>query len=397
MSTLINNESYTVTADNVTSTIEGPAADIEIVPQKEISLEVSKHEYSIVGDAYYARYTDSPPTWLTDILEDTIFSITRAANGESASLRAGLSAALQDLDLVRNGFDQQVISFEQELGIVNGVVSQLNSTLIDPDTGEPKSTATINNMQLTIASELASMASDIEFIGSSFKDEFDNYWEANIETFKQTITGDITSELEYIDQTLNGAISSRFGTLTDDLDVLRGSLATLSQVVETGDSTAGMLLAAFDNGTNKGAIFDVNVGAGNTVGGMRLFNSVSQDFSSVELVFDVDSFKVGKWNGTSVGKNAPFEIVTRGNTTETKFTGQVSVAGQIFSHNFPNPSGNITGSPSGFRLSSTASGTGLDPHIYGGYIRGGTLQGSKLINDDNTFIIDMVENYIYIA
>ena len=60
-------------------------------------------------------------------------------------------------------------------------------------------------------------------------------------------------------------------------------------------------------------------------------------------------------------------------------TSTVWTGGGLVSANFNgNASGSIGAPTQGFRLSSNAAGTSSDPNIYGGYIKGATLEGARL-------------------
>ena len=76
------------------------------------------------------------------------------------------------------------------------------------------------------------------------------------------------------------------------------------------------------------------------------------------------------------------QIAANSLTTAQLSTNIALINGSVYSSGFLYPTGTITGTPSGFRLSATAAGTGNDPTIYGAYIKGGTLDGG-IINVKN--------------
>lgn len=68
-------------------------------------------------------------------------------------------------------------------------------------------------------------------------------------------------------------------------------------------------------------------------------------------------------------------------TTSKLSTNIALIDGSAYSAGFPYPSGAITGAPTGFRLSSSATGTESDPTIYGAYIKGSYIKGSVVDAD----------------
>jgi hypothetical protein len=71
--------------------------------------------------------------------------------------------------------------------------------------------------------------------------------------------------------------------------------------------------------------------------------------------------------------------IDAGTITSSKLSTNIAlIGGSAYSAGFPYPSGTITGTPSGFRLSSAAAGTSADPTIYGAYIKGGVLDGATI-------------------
>ena len=72
---------------------------------------------------------------------------------------------------------------------------------------------------------------------------------------------------------------------------------------------------------------------------------------------------------------------TGGIVADTIKANAVTVGQTVHSTGFPYPTGDIVGTPSGFRLKAGAAGTSVDPTIYGAYIKGGTLNGVNLVGE----------------
>jgi hypothetical protein len=72
--------------------------------------------------------------------------------------------------------------------------------------------------------------------------------------------------------------------------------------------------------------------------------------------------------------------IDAGTITSSKLSTNIAlIDGSAYSAGFPYPSGAITGTPAGFRLSSNAAGTSADPTIYGAYIKGSKLEASDVV------------------
>jgi hypothetical protein len=72
--------------------------------------------------------------------------------------------------------------------------------------------------------------------------------------------------------------------------------------------------------------------------------------------------------------------IDAGTITSNKLSTNIAlIGGSAYSTGFPYPSGAITGTPAGFRLSSNSAGTSSDPTIYGAYMKGGTIEASTFL------------------
>jgi hypothetical protein len=122
--------------------------------------------------------------------------------------------------------------------------------------------------------------------------------------------------------------------------------------------------------------FTVNATNGEiTLNGKVSFNSVTdvpQLGSTPQQVIDaVNGGQTTTINGSKI---------TTGSISSNNLSTNIAlIGGSAYSSGFPYPSGPISGTPSGFRLSSTAAGNSSDPTIYGAYIKGGTIDGGKFI------------------
>lgn len=92
--------------------------------------------------------------------------------------------------------------------------------------------------------------------------------------------------------------------------------------------------------------------------------------------------------------------VTADRLSSTNGIGSVWTGGGLVSQNFNGNVNGAIGAPTqGFRLSSNATGTSDDPNIYGGYIKGGAIEGAQLIgtvlsvNDIKVAAVGYPNNY----
>lgn len=379
-----------------------PPADTEIIPLEllevalpspvtpkanpDLTVHSKKKEYSIVGDGLYAQVSgDTTPDWLLSTIDIAINLKLGEALFNLDNVTGDLITAIDEIQLARNAYEEYINIDATVDRIIATRVQQLDARIDNAN-------AKITEIDQAYVDEDQAMAIAAQQISASLN----------------TPGGELNSSINRIDLALVGiddTVAANYDWLKqqneDNYVALAMSITEVKAEVDdvVAAVTEEMVAFATDSGT-AGARYKINlktdgvVGPDGTssalIGGMVL----ESNGQSVTSGFDVDNFWLGR-----LGKSGkrPFEMY--GN--DIRFVGAISVEGQLFSHDFPYKEGNITGSPLGFRLSSTAVGTFGDPHIYGGYIRGaelygGNMVGTRLSSADSSFVVDLANKYIYI-
>lgn len=173
----------------VTNTLSGDTVsandhcvDIEI---PESIVTGHKKEYSIVGDALYASVnTNDAPTWLTNLVDTLVTNQITAGFVDYDNLVQDVRNAIDSIDLASNNYVTRVDYNQDQSGIVNSVVTQLNATY---DLSGIQST--ITTLNTTIANELVAQGVS----ASQIQTNYQGYTDAAINTLDTTLSNAIGS------------------------------------------------------------------------------------------------------------------------------------------------------------------------------------------------------------
>lgn len=367
----ISNDSSLVELIASSNTTVTTPADIDVIPKDDLSIRSRKNEYSIIGDGIYASVSAGPtPPWLTQILDSVISAALGGVMSDMANANANILQAISEIEAARNTYVEQINIDATIDGIIASRLATLNASLGNTN----NSVATILELQTAFVTADQAVALSANTISAS------------LNTPGGVLHGTVGT-LESVITTLNQTVATNYDQVMAQMGDLEASVtqSAVAFVTDTGD-----VGASFDIDL-KTTNLDANGTPFTVIGGMNLTNNGV----TTSAGFDVDSFWLGKEGANG---RRPFEV----NGTDIILTGGISVEGQIYSHNFPDKSGPITGNPTGFRIDSQAAGTYDEPNIYGGYIRGpelygGNMVGTKLSSSDNTFVIDLANKFIYIG
>lgn len=376
-SQIIDLQSTKASKDEVaTKVIETLTAQLA-TPTSELGATIGNLQQTIVdGDSANA---DSVTT-LMSVLEGEVDARASAIetintyvgiDEAGASTGTGLSAYLEGSDGTIGGADSQVAN---SIAIVGGVPTskwQYNSALTINGTTYNSGFGLSNSAGTGIGSEFWIDATKLKFTNSAKTGS----------TAPFTIdTSGATPQI-----TFNGRVS--FSNVTGTPTHTSGLLAN-----RPAAPVAGSTYTATDQDNQIYTYTNVGWIAGGDPDAL----TAADLGSSGTTVIDGGRITTGSITADKIAANS----ISADRLSSTNGSSTVWSGGGLVSSNF---NGNVVGSigtpTQGFRLSSNAAGTSGDPSIYGGYIKGGAIEGAQLIgtmlsvNDIKVAAVGYPNNY----
>tara|TARA_R110000744_G_scaffold147612_8_gene260606 strand:+ start:4418 stop:8032 length:3615 start_codon:yes stop_codon:yes gene_type:complete len=140
--------------------------DVCSTPLQEV-VAVRK-EYSIVGDRFYAGFSDDvAPTWLTDLVDNLVLNSVTNGLTNYDLLVQDVRSAIDSIDVAKNTYVEQINFSEDVKGIIGTRLQTLNATY-------DGKFATIVNLDLVAASTTEALALSITDLRAQFTEDINS-------------------------------------------------------------------------------------------------------------------------------------------------------------------------------------------------------------------------------
>jgi hypothetical protein len=365
------------------------SSDVDVVTIEPL-VQVHDNQFVLSSGNYSSGngLVGSVPNWLLTVIQQQLTS----GDGNVMSVLSSMNEAL---DALRLGVAQSIAS-------LNAVSLSQSSLLTALRSDVNANNASILNVLATKVDTAAATAIATNAIQSKFGTDV-NAFVGNIASTYVDANSSIAQNMNLLNTTLNGV-----NTNVSDIATLTTESVPNTLWVDDGNQ--------LDPDTNGNSRYIIQAKAKKqlAIDANGVVTSLLLDSgSAIAITMQADQFKIVA-SGQSVDSENPFTVdATSGNisfngivdftstnalgnttidgskittgsinaaqiaagtiTTNNLATGITLVNGQISSSNFTAIGGD------GFRLKSNASGTAADPTIYGAYIKGGAIDGSKFI------------------
>ena len=277
-----------LTLEPTLTEVQSNSNSVDIVTVDNV-VEGYKKEYSIVGDALYAKVSaEDAPQWLLDIIDAV--TANKLGNGllDIQELRATVLAALDEIDIAKNAYEE-LINIEATIdSVIATRLETLNATL-------NTNSATIANLDTTFATKEYAGTLVASAIESSIND------------------GSIKSELDSIKSTLSTETTTRADQVTSLVSVINdettGLLANASAIetlysnVTVNNEALAQWQIALENYLETGNTDNTNIDSQTNI-----YNTLKSNITSTQSKFGYDSTLVV--NG--VAYNSGFGLVSSG-------------------------------------------------------------------------------------
>ena len=230
-----------VATTNTDVIVETPNIETEVVGLNDLSITVSKKEYTITGDSVYIpKLYDDAPQWMKDLVQ-IVVDVSMETNNQG--LINELNNALGQFAVSYvplNQYTQSILDLGNEDSRINALIETLNSNYND---GLSEANAQITSLQLTKASKDEVVAQVIQTIAAQLADGASN----------------IGSTIGRIDQAIADETSARatsFQVLTSSLEDTNLDVTANATATSALNTYVGLELGA-PNGT--GLLADVEI------------------------------------------------------------------------------------------------------------------------------------------
>lgn len=328
--------------ENINIDVVPQQVDVEVLENTDIELTVNKREFNIVGDnVYIAQVSETPPQWLTDIVNS---AVQLSINNTMTELRDLKDSILDELNVVKNQYTMAINQIATSEANFVSAVETLNATYQDTQ-------ATIANIQTTYATKAQASATALGIVQSELQD---GAIAAEILTLKNTFVTPLnatSSSLEILESTIGdpddgiGATAEAVRGLETRVESAEGTISStaadmtkLKTAANMGELTAGGftgLVNSVDTVIDaEGARVESKFEYGSTLtingtpftSGFGLVSNATnvngKPTSGSEFWINADKFKFT--NASNTGAKAPFAIDATGTTPEIYFNGKVS-------------------------------------------------------------------------
>lgn len=322
----ISNDSSQVELIASSDTTVTTPADIDVIPNDDLSITGRKSEYSIIGDGIYASVSTGPaPVWLTQVIDSVISAALGNVMSDMSNANANVLQAIREIEAARNTYDEQINIVDTIDGRIVSHLETLNASI----DGVNNSVAEIKNLQTVFVTEDQAMAlsgsvieASLNTPGGVIKGAVDSL-QSVVATLEGTVATNYDRVIAQMDDT-SAIIQQELTALANEDMALAQSITNLSVSMGDIEATISQEMVAFatDDG-NAGARFKINLETagvkdpdGNPstlIGGLIL----ESDGQAVSGGFDVDNFWLGR-----AGSNGQHPFAIQGN--DIYFNGKVS-------------------------------------------------------------------------
>lgn len=287
-----------ITKSPVDLTVSG---DLSVCVENKQEITVQKNEYSIVGDALYARVSvGEAPEWLTAIIDSVIDLQLAGSLANLSDLRNSIIQSLAELDIAKNQY-QELINIEQTIdSIITSRLTTLNANL-------DQANANIITLQLTAVTPTMATAIAADQISASLNGGS---------------IGSAINNVNTVISTLDETVANMYTSLTSAIDGVGEAISevevtanVLKDRLEASWSYNAKLLLADGKWYRSGFGLNTSVATGGD-------GSEANPYQS-EFWINAQRFKFT--NSGMTGTVTPFTIDASGSVPAITFTGNVVI------------------------------------------------------------------------